>query len=66
MSTILVPEVGFAGGTTTHLIRGKWSYDYDNNFTVCGRKATAVGYYQIGMAEVTCVSCTAIHAKEQK
>lgn len=60
---ILVPEVGFAGTTTTHLISGVWSYSRDENRTVCGLKATAVGYYQIGMAEVNCLNCLRIHQK---
>ena len=60
--SILVPEVGFAGTTTAHLLRGKWSYDdVDRNRTACGLKATAVGYYQIGMAEVNCMTCLRIH-----
>lgn len=60
MSNALVPQVGFAGGITTHLLVGEWRYDRSDNHTVCGRKATAVGYYQIGMAEVTCMTCNRI------
>jgi hypothetical protein len=65
--TALVPEVGFAGGTTTHALRSEWSYMYtDRNLTSCGRQATAVGYYQIGMAEVTCLSCLSILGSKGK
>lgn len=61
MSNVLVPEVAFAGGTTTHLLLGGWSYESSElNRTWCGLKATAVGYYQIGMAEVTCLTCIRI------
>ena len=65
--SVLVPEVGFAGGTTTHLLKGSWSHSYHwMNKTACGLQATAVGYYQLGMAEVTCLNCHAIHAKKGK
>jgi len=67
MSNVLVPEVGFAGTTTTHLLVGKWSYmNPDSNRTACGLRATAVGYYQIGMSEVHCMTCLRIHSKGTK
>ena len=65
MSNVLVPQVGFAGTTATHLLLEEWSYISDNR-TACGLKATAVGYYQLGMAEVNCMRCLAIHAKGAK
>lgn len=62
MSNLLVPQVGFAGTTNTHLLKSEWSYtDSELNRTVCGLRATAVGYYQLGMAEVHCLSCIKIH-----
>lgn len=62
MSNLLVSEVGFAGTTKTHLLVGEWSYvNTGLNRTVCGLKATAVGYYQIGMSEVHCLNCIRIH-----
>jgi hypothetical protein len=62
----LVPEVGFAGTTTTHLLKKEWSYTIlEENRTACGLQATAVGYYQLGMAEVTCLSCLSIMGKEK-
>lgn len=61
MTKNLVPQVGFAGTTTTHVLVAEWSYvNSDRNRTKCGLRATAVGYYQIGMAEVTCLSCLSI------
>lgn len=65
MSDLLVPQVGFAGTTTTHLLSKQWSYVSDNR-TACGLKATAVGYYQLGMAEVHCLTCIRIHSKGTK
>lgn len=67
MSTVLAPQVGFAGTTTTHLIVGRWSDESGAfNVTWCGREATTVGYYQIGMAEVTCTACLGLYAKGSK
>lgn len=67
MSNVLVPQVGFAGGITTHLLVGEWSYtDQSLNRTACGRQATAVGYYQLGMAEVHCLTCVSIHNRGDK
>lgn len=67
MSNLLVPEVGFAGTTNTHLLVGKWSYtNVGDNRTACGLRATAVGYYQLGMAEVHCLTCIRIHTKGVK
>lgn len=61
MSDVLVPQVGFAGGTTTHLLLREWSYtNHASNRTACGLQATAVGYYQLGMAEVHCLTCIRI------
>lgn len=65
MSNVLVPQVGFAGTTTTHLLSGRWSEDHVN-YTACGLRANTVGYYQLGMSEVHCVKCLAIHAKGAK
>jgi len=60
MSNMLVPKVGFAGTTITHLLPREWS-DSGENRTACGLRATAVGYYQIGHAEVNCMDCVRIH-----
>lgn len=66
MSNVLVPRVGFAGTTTTHLLSESEWWPDDDLWTVCGFKATAVGYYQIGMAEVHCLECLTIHTKGSK
>lgn len=65
MSNVLVPQVGFAGTTVTHLLKGEWSYDHAENRTVCGLRATTLGYYQIGMAEVHCLDCLKIHGSKR-
>lgn len=61
MSDVLVPQVAFTGTTTTHLLDGEWHEYSPDNWTVCGLRATTLGYYQIGMAEVHCIDCIATH-----
>jgi hypothetical protein len=62
----LASEVGFAGTTTTHLLKGEWTYHGDNR-TACGLEATAVGYYQFGgKSEVTCLTCVGISTRKSQ
>lgn len=61
--SLLVPQVVFvADSTMTHLVYGAWREDKVDNWTACGLVATALGYYQIGLAEVHCLDC--VHAYE--
>lgn len=60
--SLLVPQVVFvAVSTMTHLGDGDWREDAPVNWTACGLKATALGYYQIGLAEVHCLDCVRVY-----
>lgn len=65
--SLLVPEVVFTGSSiTTHLGDGGWTEGSDQNQTICGLRATALGYYQIGLAEVHCLTCVKIYETGEK
>jgi len=60
--SLLVPQVVFTEASImTHLGDGVPWIEGERNWTACGLKATALGYYQIGLAEVHCLDCVTIH-----